>query len=105
MNEIRVDFRELSDRDMEKAKVLLEFLTIARQGMVKPFDPSQVLRKLTALQRDTKVDIGDLMNCCPQSAQVFDAIDFKPYMLAACEEFSRIMGLTPKRRNEYGDRY
>lgn len=72
--------------------------------MTKPYDPTPFLRKLQAL-KDEKIDISGLELCCPTTAEVRDAKDFKPYIEASLKEYARIMGLEVKENKRFDDRY
>jgi hypothetical protein len=91
--------KELNDKEMQKASLLLEFLRIAQKGITKPYDPAQVLSKLTSHNRLGNSSLGDLDKYCSRDSVVRDAKDLKPYILAALDEFSAIMGLTIRHNN------
>lgn len=70
--------------------------------MVRPYDPTQVLRKIHSLKHEG-VDTSKSVECCPTSSEVRDAKDFKPYLMAALDEFSDIMGMNVNKRRRYND--
>lgn len=79
----------LSEQEMQKASLILQFLNIAKEGLVKPYDPLPVVNKLVSSRKE---GLDDLMNCCPPSAVVRDAKDLKPYIMAALDDLSDLMG-------------
>ena len=89
--------------EKEKAEILLRFIDIARQGMVKPFDPTPILSKIESFEKKVnrdfdgdssgRLNLSQLKNCCSDTAVITDAKEFKPYIYAALEEFSRLMNL------------
>lgn len=91
----------LTDQEMQKVQILLEFLEITKVGMVKPFDPTPFIKKIDALEKEG-INTGNLKNCCPTSAEISDAKDFKPYIMAALEDFSEIMGLNVQKYKSHG---
>jgi len=99
---------ELSESDIAKLDIIIRFLQVTKDGLTKPYDPTPFLRKLDTLSKDG-VDISGMAQCCPTSAEVKDAKDFKPYITASLEEYARIMGIeVTKIRNQgsrkYGER-
>jgi len=52
-------------------------------------------------------ELEALTACCPQFAEVRDAKDFKPYIMAALQEIAGILGLKVENKNRYDstDRY
>lgn len=64
---------------------------------MKPYDPAPVLRKLKQLEDDGH-DVTALRQCCPNTAEIHDALDFKKYIMAAVEQFSEVMQLEVKER-------
>lgn len=95
--------KELTPNEFKKAELIIKFIEVTKDGMTKPYDPSAVLSKLHSLQKDTGMDIKEAVGCCPTSAEVKDAKDFKPYIAAALEEFAELMGLNVNygHRNRY----
>lgn len=93
--------RTLSDSDLQRLTLLLEFIRITKDGMTKPYDPTPILSKIDQhersinrnLNQSKQIDLSDLKNCCPDTAVIQDAKDFKPYIMAAVEQFSEIMNL------------
>lgn len=63
--------------------------------MVKPYDPSPILRKLKSMNEDGFSTV-QLEKCCPTSSEVRDAKDFKPYIQAALEQLQDILDLDVK---------
>lgn len=63
--------------------------------MVKPYDPSPILRKLKSMNEDG-FSTEQLEKCCPTSSEVRDAKDFKPYIQAALEQLQDILDLDVK---------
>lgn len=90
--------KELKPNEFKKVELLIEFIRITKDGMTKPFDPSPFLNKLDKLKKEG-INTAGLEACCPTTAEVKDAKDFKPYINAALEEFAELMGL----RVEYGN--
>lgn len=93
--------KEFTEEQALKARVLIEFIEVTKNGMTKPYDPTPFLRKLKSLE-DDGIDISGLEVCCPTSAEINDAKDFKPYIEAALEEFASIMNIkVNKRKYDY----
>src|SRR5687767_1466697 len=87
---------DLSPEEVTRASLLIQFLQVTKDGLVKPFDPTPVIKKLDALQRDSILSLEDataLKKCCPPVAQIQDAKDFKPYINAVLEQFADVMDL------------
>ena len=76
----------------EKAELLIRFIGAMANGIVKPNDPTYIIKKMNELQRQGH-DIGRSMNFGNGSNDVRDSKDFKPYMDAALDELSEILGL------------
>ena len=74
----------------QKAQLLLDFINIAKEGIVKPNDVSQAVRKLDQLKK-SGIEIGGAIDCCTSSNIVRDGLEFKPYIKAATEEFFKIL--------------
>src|SRR5688500_15128543 len=89
------EFKELSNQETMRARLLLEFLQVTKDGLVKPFDPTPVIRKLRDLERQQGVNIKPLMDCCPPVAEIHDVKDFKPYIMGAVRQFAQIMDIEP----------
>ena len=85
--------KELTELEMQKISLLLQFLKIAKGGMTKPYDPTPILGKIESFEQSYKVDLSELKKCCPEVAIIRDAKDFKPFIMAALDEFAKIMGL------------
>ena len=101
--------KTLTEHDQQKVQLLLQFLDIARKGTVKPFDAAQYLSKLDNLEKEDKIDVGRLRDCCPPEAEVADCKDFRPYILASLEEYASLMGIDAdkykKKRDDRNYRY
>lgn len=76
--------------EYQRADLLLRFIDIGKEGMVKPNDVTQAVRKLDEL-KNKGIDIGQAIDCCTSSNVVRDAIDFKPYVMAATRELFKIL--------------
>lgn len=82
----------MTKSELEKANLLVSFLAVTKDGLVKPYDPTPVIRKLDSLQKNG-VDIGQTKDCCYPAAEIRDAKDFKPFIMAAVKEFARLTEL------------
>lgn len=112
---MKLRINELSDNEMQRAKLLLEFLEITKVGMTKPYDPTQILGKIQQFEDDynkdhelmEKLDLSHLKDCCMKTAVIQDAKDFKPFIMAAVEQFADLLSLEVKynNRRNYGDRH
>ena len=78
--------------EMDKAQFLLEFIKVCSNGSIRPYDHSYFLRKLqnSGLHKN---EIDSLSQCCPPDSEIRDALEFKPYMLAALDKLADIIGL------------
>lgn len=103
---MKLRISELSDNEMQRVKLLLEFLEITKVGMTKPYDPTQVLAKIQQFEDDQnksgnrQLNLDELKECCISVPVIQDAKDFKPYIMAAVEQLSEILELDVK----YGNR-
>lgn len=93
--------KTLNDQEMQKVSLILQFLEVTKVGLVKPFDPTHFLKKLDSLEKEG-VNVGNLRDCCPTGGEISDAKDFKPYIMAALEEFGELMGLNVQKYKTYG---
>lgn len=84
--------RKLTDYDMQRVTLLIDFLKIAKEGIAKPHDPTAVLSKIDNRAKQLDTDLEDLKNCCSNETTVRDAKDFKPYIYAALDDLAIIMG-------------
>lgn len=66
--------------------------------MTKPYDPVPILSKIEQYERNNRVDLTELKNCCPLPAVINDAKDFKPYIMEALKQFAEIMDIKPAGR-------
>ncbi len=81
--------------------------------MTKPYDPTPILSKIQQYEDDYNqnnphgnvLDLQGLKICCPEVAIITDAKDFKPYIMAALDQFADVMGLEVTRQNRRNDRY
>lgn len=75
-----------------EADLLLRYIDICSKGMVKPYDPTQIARKIHQLKKEG-VDTSFLENSCPLSAEIRDCIDLKAEILLASDRFFEILNL------------
>lgn len=83
----------LTESQMQRAQLLLDFLKITKGGLTKPYDPIPIINKIEKYEHNNQVDLTELKKCCPQSATIEDAKDFKPFIMAALDQFAEVMGL------------
>lgn len=76
----------------ERAELLIKFIGIMSNGIVKPNDPTYIIKKVNELQRQGH-DIGRSMNFGNSSNDVRDSKDFKLYIDAALDELSELLEL------------
>lgn len=87
--------------EREQIDIILEFLKIAREGIKKPHDPSQVIAKIQRFEdnynrgrdEDESINLDHIKNCCTDIGTVCDANDFRPYILASLRRYSEILEL------------
>lgn len=102
---MKLRINDLSDNEMQRIKLLLEFLEITKVGITKPYDPTQILAKIQQFeddynkQGDNQLNLDVLKTCCMESPVIQDAKDFKPYIMAALEQLSAILDLDVKYGN------
>ena len=84
--------RELTPERTSRAQLLIQFLSVAKDGLVRPYDQGPVLKKLEQFEKEG-FDVSDLRKCCPPAGVVQDAKDFKPYILAALDQFAELLDL------------
>lgn len=74
---------------------------------MKPYDPTQIVRKLEAFASDDRISKNVLTevvaNYVPPVSVVHDSIEFRPYILAALADFGEIMGLDTRKHSRYGE--
>lgn len=80
---------------LESVNILIELVRVLQSGMVKPYDPAQIAYKIERLKKDG-LSHGSLNECCPESTEVRDTKDFKPYIFAALDKISEYMDLDVK---------
>lgn len=82
--------------DKEKIELLLKLVELCGNGAVRPYDHSHFIYQIRKSETKSEFnvsDLDDLLKCCPPSAEVRDAKDFKPYMIAALNELARLLDL------------
>lgn len=91
----------LNENEAIQARLLVEFIAVCKDGLVKPYDPSPILSKLNKLEK-RGIDVSGMKGCCPPTSEIRDAKDLKPIILGAAERFAEIMGIK-KVEGNYGD--
>lgn len=72
-----------------RVNLLLEFMKICSQGLVRPYDPVIMAIKIADAKRNNPgLDFTSIETCCPNSPEVRDVGDLKPYILAAAKDIA-----------------
>jgi len=72
--------------------LLIRFLDVASKGLVKPYDPTYILLKLTELKKQG-IDVSGVEHCCPAGTEVRDVLDMREYIFLASERICKLMKL------------
>lgn len=78
----------LSSGEIERLNILLRFLEITREGMVRPHDPTAIIDKLE--KQGLEIPPADRLG---DSTITRDAKYYKPYVKAALNKISEILEL------------
>lgn len=77
-----------------------ELITALKDGLPKPYDNSIIVDKIIRIEDRYSVDLTDLKNCCPPSAEVREAKEFKPLIFGILDRIIEIGEI-----KKYVDRY
>ena len=65
-----------SELDCREVEVLSQLLDVLSRGVVKPNDPTHLIRKMQTLEKELDTDLSEIINCCPPSNVVFEAKEY-----------------------------
>lgn len=65
-----------AEAELREIEVLTGLLAVLSKGVVKPNDPSHLIRKMRNLESELSIDLTDIINCCPASNVVYEAKDY-----------------------------
>lgn len=82
----------LDQNEYFQVQLLTNFIDVLQKGMVKPYDPSHFIQKISKLEKDGH-DVSWLKQCCPPSSEIHDVIDLKEYILRAADRVADILEL------------
>lgn len=83
---------ELDVNRAHQVQLLIQFMDVLSRGLVKPYDPTHVVKKLDELKK-AGIDTSWAEQCCPPSSEVRDVIEVKGWYFAAAERISEILNI------------
>lgn len=89
-------YNKVTDKDLEVAALLIQFIDVASKGLTKPYDHTSFIDKMNRAGASKMI----IDSCCPPSADVHDSKDLKPYIMSAVEELFIILELKKKEKYE-----
>lgn len=87
----------LNPSQIDEAKLWIRLIEVLSNGIVKPYDASFVIDKLSKVEKKHDLDLTELKNCCPSEGTIREALIFKPYIDAALVEIENVTGLQVKK--------
>ena len=84
--EVNLNFRQ--------AELLVKWLEVLRQGIVKPNDITTFYNKVDRLNISDPEIEKSLLDCCPTDVVVHDCKDFQPYIQGINEKLAALLGIT-----------
>lgn len=90
----------LTQEEAVEASLVLQFMNICSQGLIRPYDPTPIIEKLGEL-RLKGYDTSQFEMCCPPVGDIRDVKDLKPYIMGCAERLSKILGIEPVYKDQH----
>lgn len=78
---------------LDEITVLMSVVNGLKDGLPKPFDSSIIIDKISSIEQRSGSDLTALKNCCPPSAEVREAKEFKPLIYGILDRIEEIAEL------------
>ena len=80
---------EYTPHDLDVLDKLTNLLKVLSDGIVKPNDITYQISRLKDLEDKKGIDLTEIINCCPSSATIREAKDYKPLLFKVLKKIDK----------------